>query len=283
MKTYKILYEESEPVLSVFETVMAEMAGDLGLSLQIEPRNFSTVSNPLGDVDGADIMRVTMERSLEWLKSCPVQPVNVSLYGAADTFVRTSKGLSPQLFFEKSLHQTIIREAHHVDIRESAYVIGNGPLLRVVAGVALGLGFRRVYVVGEDEEDLLEQKELLQRIFIGAEVLTLPTHSLTLQTVGASLLVNTFSLKDRPELSADLAYFNFMRRGGLVLDLYGFGGEQPVLDEALRAGLRVIPAHLVSAGRDLALLESLKIDTSSFGKKYCEAWLELMQKRVSGN
>lgn len=283
MRTSKILYEESEEVLSLFGAVMTDLAGELGLRLEIEPRNFAAVPDLNGFSESADVLRISLQRSLDWLKKCPVQPVTVSLYGAADAFLRTDRGWSPELFIEKSLHQTIIREAHHVDIRESAYIIGNGPLLRVVAGVALGLGFRRVYLVGEDESDLLAQRDLLKRVFIGAEVLTLPAHSLTLQTVGASLLVNTFPLKDRPELSADLAYFNFMRKGGLVLDLYGFGGEQPVLDEALRAGLRVIPAHLVSAGRDLALLRSLKIETASFEKKYVEAWLERAQDFKAGS
>lgn len=277
MKTYKILYEKSEEVLARFETVMKDLAPSLGVTLEIEPRDLASVSDLNDFAEEADVLRVPLQRSLEWLKRCPVQPVKVSLYGAADTFLRADRGWNPALVIEKSLHQTIIREAHHVDIRESAYVIGNGPLLRVIAGVALGLGFRRVYLVGEDEADLLEQKELLGRVFIGADVLTLPAHSLTLQTVGASLMVNTLPLQERPDLAADLAYFNFMRRGGLVLDLYGFGKEQPVLEEALRAGLRVIPAHLVSAGRDLALLQNLKIETASFETKYFEAWLEQAQ------
>lgn len=260
MKTFKIQFEEADSHLHEAASRLSSFLQDLGeAQVNFEARNFEPIGK-LSEIESSiDVVMPALAMSPQWLPACPVLPVKVRLLGAADWYRWNGRSWEPELLIEKALHQAIIHEAHHLDIQHSAYVIGEGILLRVAASVAFGLGYRRVYLVSEIESDMEEQKAILERVYIGAEVIALPIHELTLQTVGSSLLLNTFDLKAKPDLATDLAYFNFMKRGGVVLDLYESGEDRVLLTEAHRAGLRVIPAWKVWAARDRLMISALSI------------------------
>lgn len=222
-------------------------------------------------------VRVEPDLSTGWLPSCAVQPMPVSLFGVADLFLRHEERWDPELLLERALHDVIVRQGKNLDLSESAYVIGRGASLRIVGGVCLGLGFRRVCLVGEDESDLLFEKDLLRDFYLSSEVVALPAHSLTLQTVGASLLVNTLDLTERPELSSDLAYFNFMKRGGLVVDMMALRMNNIMLEEALRAGLRIVPPHEISGAAELLLAKKLGLAEFAPSLEFLNSWFEFLR------
>lgn len=225
----------------------------------------------------ARAVRVEPNLSAEWLRTCPVLPMPVSLFRVADVFLRHEDRWEPSLLLERALHDVIVRQGKNLDLHESAYVIGEGADLRVLGGVVLGLGFRRVCLVGEDERDCIEQKELLQQFYLSAEIVPLPAHALTLQTVGASLLVNALDLTSRQELASDLAYFNFMKRGGLVVDMMALRMNNVMLEEALRAGLRIVPPHEISGAAELMFAAQLGLGALAPPLEFLNSWFEFLR------
>ncbi|MBX2989200.1 MAG: hypothetical protein KF802_15025 [Bdellovibrionaceae bacterium] len=284
MKALKILSLGADPLLKEAGAHFREFYGPRGVDIQWDTREVADAAAFSALMAGnpeVDAVRLVPDLCEEYLAKCPVQPLPVSRYRTADAFYRRQGVWEPELLAEESVRRVIMRQAHHLDLRESAYVAGSGVFLRVVGGVALGLGFRRVYLVGENEADLNEQARSLMKLYVGSEVQALPAHQLTVQTVGGSLLVNTLNLASRPELAADLAYFNFMRRGGLVMDLHGGPSEQLVLEEALRADLRIVPPHEFSGQSEYFFAERLGLGSLASERDFLNSWFEWLRRLMS--
>ena len=227
----------------------------------------------------AEFRSVRIEPCLsgEALALCPSLPIDVSTLKTADVFFSRDKGWEPGLCLFTGLHEALIASAKSLDLRMSAYVIGKGSYVRQVAAAVLGLGYRRVVLVAEDEADLHRQKEILTRVYVGAECVVLPSYQLTLQTVGASLVVNATDLTDEKELAGDLAYFNFMSPGGLVVDLEDPSDENPLLEEAGRAGLRILPSHQVQAWIEWTHVKGLCLDSQTTPLEFMNAYFDSLR------
>lgn len=219
-------------------------------------------------------LRLSPELSRDWISQCALLPLKISRLKAADAFVRRGREWEPLLLMEEALRRTVLKLGRGLDVKEAAYLIGEGAKLRAMASVVLGLGFQKVYLVSENTADLEAQKAVLDRLFVGSESLVLPAHSLTLQTVGASLLVNTLDLEKAPELAADVAYFNFMKREGFVVDIGSLLGSKSLLEEAKRASLRVIPSVEVYGTLEAIFVESLGLSSSLAGTDYRGHWIQ---------
>jgi len=199
------------------------------------------IPQAVNDAGPADALLIEPELSPVLLAKTPMMPLPVSLANAADLFIWKKNQWDANLILGEAIHDVIVKEGKALDLTQSAFVTGEGAELRVAASVCLRLGFQNVRLIGEDEDRLAEQARLLSATFGGARISALPAHELTMQTVNATLLVNTLELTDRPEIASDLSYFNFMKRGGIVLDLKTFDKMNPMLEEAERAALKVLP------------------------------------------
>lgn len=227
----------------------------------------------------AEFRSVRMDPSLsgEALDLCPSLPLDVSTLKTADVFLSREKGWEPGLCIFQGLHEALIASAKSLDLRLSAYVIGRGAYVRQAAAAALAIGYRRVYLVAENEEDLVRQKEILTRVYVGSECVVLPSFQLTLQTVGASLVVNATDLREEKELASDLAYFNFMSPSGLVVDLEDPSEGNPLLEEAGRAGLRILPPHQVQAWIEWTHVRGLCLDSLSSPQEFMNAYFDSLK------
>lgn len=191
------------------------------------------------------IVRCHPQQGEEWLKECPTLPLVVQQTQTADFFFRRANDWHPELTFRAALHEALIRHGKQIELRGDVFVIGDGAALRAAASVAMEIGFRSFCFVGRDVTDLQAQAARLKRNYLSVNIRTIPYHEMTLQKISAALLINTVPLDAEPDLAADLAYFNFMLSSGVVVDLSEGESSKKVLEEADRAGLRVVPGHEV--------------------------------------
>ncbi len=185
-------------------------------------------------------VRFDPDWSESWVSRTPVLPLKVSRLLAADTFFRREGRWEPVLIYDEALRRALLKMGRGLDVTHAAYLIGSGSRLRCLASVVLSLGFQKIYFVGEDNQDLEKQKAIIERLFVGSACSILPAHKLTMQTTGASLLINSLNLELAPEVAADVAYFNFVRKNGIVIDLGTHQQPQPLIEEALKANLKAI-------------------------------------------
>lgn len=228
---------------------------------------------------GCDSIRVGFAEGAASLDLCKALPLMVSQLQTADLFLpRKGGGWECQLCALDGLRDSLIAQGRGLDTQHMAYVIGREGRLRVAAAAVLGLGYRKVFLVSEDMEDLGLQREVLLRVYVGSEPQTLNANELTLQTVGASLLVNATDLRLRPDLASDLAYFNFMNPGGLVVDLDDLSENNPMLEEALRAGLRVLAPHDCAARTEWNHVRALGLEDRSTPLEFINGFYDFLRE-----
>lgn len=285
MSTTKLVVVSHESLTRLACGHFRDYLKDKGVDIELE---FVDVGTPedlprVAEESGATALRIDAELASEWLLTNPVQPLAVSRARAADLYTKKMGLWEPDLILESALHDVIVRQGRTLELNDWAYVIGEGAELRVVAGVCLSLGFRKIKLVSDRDDDLAAQKEALGRMYVGCDIVPLPAHSLTLQTVEASLLVNASDLTQKTEIANDLAYFNFMREGGLIIDLKSIQRKNAVLEEAMRAGLRVLPPHEVTGVREVWMAKRLGFDEVFSPSAYLDSWLECLQRHQAEN
>lgn len=179
-------------------------------------------------------------RSTELLVSFPSVPERVQLLEAMDCIVELHGKQWPELLLVAAVKRALRRKVKTLDINQAAYVVGEGSDIRPLVMAATELGFGRICIVSADTEWLENEKKFLERRLVGIKFETVLTGDLTLQPQDTNLLLNSFNLHKHKEYLQDLAYFNFMVSGGVVVDLNAEGPHQILQDEATKAQLTVI-------------------------------------------
>ena len=207
-------------------------------------------------------------------------PTETRLLGCADCLFYEDGAWWPRLNLKEAMRELIIKKAKNLDINESAFIIGEGPLLRLLASLVISFGFSKVFLVGLSIDDLHEQRDRLKKNFVGIDWRPMEASQLTMQTVGAAILINSIPLEPNPSLMNDLAYFNFMKNQGLVVDLNVFPLESGLIEEAHRANLRVLSGFQVRAQQDYGFIQRLGLTKLISFEDFSAQWLDYL-KRIS--
>ena len=234
-------------------------------------------------VKSFNFLRMGYETSQKILENWQAKPTQVSLLGCCDSIVNENGALWPRVIMIESLRETIVSKIKDHDIKEAGYVICDDLKGRVLVAMLLSLGHRRVYLVGEDEDFINSEVEWLRRFHIGIEILALPSHQLTLQTTRATILINTVVFPDGDPILNDLAYFNFMKDGGAVLDLDFANSKNPLLREAKRAALKTIPRSYISAFYDFSLIQKLNLKLDFSFEEFEKSWQKFLTEKVQNS
>lgn len=217
----------------------------------------------------------------EILQQLKVLPTPVRAVQVLDSFLMADGFWYPRLLLHEVLRTVLVSEARDLDIRAPAFVVGENEELRVAVATLAELGISDFYIVG-DGEKLISHEEILNRFQLGIRLKVLSPEDLTIQSVSAGILVNTRDLSTENSLLTDLSYFNFMKAGGYVLDLNCFDLSNTLLEEALKADLKVISPKSVLANFAYLWFEYLNRDVS-ISKNEIEESLALFLKENSSS
>jgi hypothetical protein len=215
--------------------------------------------------------------SQELVDQMPALPAEINLLSCADCLFYEGGEWWPRLNLKEAIRELIVKKARSLDIKESAYIIGQGPMLRLLGSLVVSFGFSKIYLVGLSIEDLNEQRDRLKKNFVGIDWRPLEATQLTMQTVNATLLINSISLSENPGLMSDLAYFNFMKKQGLVVDLDVLPLESVLLEEAKGANLRVLSGFEVRAQQDFGFMQRLGLSSLITFDEFSGRWLEYLK------
>lgn len=207
--------------------------------------------------DGALLLRVPPEESAVVLEHFPQLPTQVRWLQVADSLLLENTQWWPRLFIYESLRSLIVSRFRDLDISLHSYVIGANHLGRAAVAAMVGLGYSRVSLVDEDVGKLQEEVRLLRRYLFGVSIEAVPADTLTVQEKPGSLMLNTVNMQDNGTVLGDLSYFNFMKTGGVVVDISECSSHNQLLEEALRADLKVLPGLAVQAQLDVDMLKKL--------------------------
>ncbi len=229
--------------------------------------------------DGIIVDRANSSNILQLINGVPRRITEIQ---CLDSVFKDKKGnWWSECFYREILHESIVAAADNLDTSASAYITGEGAFMRIGMSVLVQLGYRKINLVLERIENSDALSDVFKRLYFDTEFNFLPNMDLTLQKNDGTILINTASLVDHQELKEDLTYLNFIFGAGLVVDTQSDQVSNPVMDEALHVGLRVLFGHALQARADWKILSRmlgpLKISLQEFEQK----WFEYVQQSVS--
>jgi shikimate dehydrogenase len=204
--------------------------------------------------EGALAIRYSPEESGIILQQFPHLPTAVRWLETSDMLVLEAGEWWPRLFIYDTLCKIVVQRFRDLDIGLHCYIIGANHLGRVAAAAMTTIGFSKLSLVDEDETKLAREVAFLKRYLLGVEIQGVPASTLTIQTKAGSMMLNALSLPDDSAVLKDLSYFNFMKRGGVVVDISECCDRNLLLEEAERADLKVLSGLEVQAQSDVDLL-----------------------------
>lgn len=153
----------------------------------------------------------------ELLQESWLQPAEVSFLKVCDSVFSNAGNWVPRSLFKVALKDLIHQAAPDLSLRHAGYVAGCGAPAKIAAAVMIEQGFRRLGVICSEEgagEDLVKT---LEKLYFGVQFQLIPLDQITLAPSDGSLLVNTLSEAECPQIFEDLSYLNFLTGKSLVI------------------------------------------------------------------
>lgn len=222
--------------------------------------------------EAALVLRLPLEESAQVLEIFPHLPTAVNSLQTTDSLVRENGEWWPRLSLPETLRSQIVNQFGDLDISLNSYVIGASRRGRAAAVALVSLGYSRVSLVDEDETKLAREVALLRRYLFGVQIEAVPAQTLTVRESPGSLMLNTVQLQAESAILGDLSYFNFMKTGGVVVDISECSPFNHLLEEAGRANLKVLSGLRVQSWSDVEMLRRLFPDRYITYEDYLESF-----------
>lgn len=219
-------------------------------------------------------IRVSSEMCKELLPYLPVQPENVRFLQVFDSLSYENGMWVPRLTYFEILRAIFVRKFKNHNIKDACVIICHEHEVLSFVQFCVGLGHQRIIIFNEDGS-LLHEEELKKHI-IGIDLQVVSFSDLTQVSELSSLMLNSLDLPKNTALLNDLAYFNFMSREGVVIDLFSNAPVNPFLFEAEKAGLRTLARKEIVSQFEFSTLLKLGLLTTFEKENFFQEYSEIM-------
>jgi shikimate 5-dehydrogenase len=183
-------------------------------------------------------------------------PASVQTLKVVDAFVKGKDGeWWPRCFLGDAIMESISEDMTKLDFTGAILVIGAGADARAAVSAFVRVGFNRFNITDESDDLADAAVADLRRSFFNVQFNHVPRHMITQLPSIHSVAINTVSLAANDGIMTELSYFNFLKPGGVWLDLPLEPGAGSLDTEARNVGAMVEPASFVYARSDRAWCE----------------------------
>lgn len=156
----------------------------------------------------------------------------------------------PRSLLEEAMLRTVVRSGVQLDIHSKAMVIGTGASAKAAIMPLIKLGFNTISFTDSDSDRGYDfVADMRQRIF-SANFDFIEQRDIALLPGTYSLVVNTTPDMDDNTLVEDLSYFNYLKSGGVALDLSVKRAETKFVSQAMLVMAQVLPGYQIAADVD---------------------------------
>lgn len=219
-------------------------------------------------------IRVASGMCKELLPYLSVQPENVRFLQIFDGLSFENGIWVPRLTYFDILRAIFVRKFKNHNIKDACVIICHEHEIQPFVQFCVGLGHQRI-IIFNDTGVLLQESEIKRHI-IGIELQVVSFADLTQVSELSSLMLNSLDLPKNSALLNDLAYFNFMSRDGVVIDLCSNAPVNPFLFEAEKAELRTLARKEIVSQFEFSTLLKLGLLTSFEKENFFQEYSEIM-------
>ena len=196
----------------------------------------------------------------------------ILLLNCFDFLYFESNLLWPQCLFQNVLAKTMRQFKPEHDISKRAYVSGLHPYAAVAVHTFLKIGHPEVVWVSNNPEALTTIISQFKKKHFTGKIIPIKDSELTVQLENGTVLLNTVNENEMKETVEDLAYLNFVRHPGLIIDLGHHGKESILTSEARISNYLILEFDDLMAEFEFYLLTQIKalpnIKIELFKKKW---------------
>jgi len=215
---------------------------------------------------------------LEAAKAMTVQSAWTALLGVCDGMILQGGRWWPLCASYEAFCQTFTGLGSALDTDSSAFVAGAGSMARAAIAALFKSGFRKFRVTSQASELSAGLIHDMQLKFFGLDMQVVPMNKIVLLAGVSSVFVNTLSADDAPEVEQEIAYLNFLKRPGAVIDSTLFARQSVLMKEALGSGIPGVDGWQLAARIDALWAKwafSKDIDVEAYAKILTERCGEL--------
>ncbi len=179
-------------------------------------------------------------------------PSSVMSLKSADALVYDQKEWWPRFYLVEGLNQMLAKDVSALDLSGSVFIFGATCEARAAIAALSKIGFNKMIISDPDEAACSAFVEEMKRSYFGTQFQSVARQFVTQLPGVCSIAVNTLSAAEAKEAATEIAYFNFLKAGGMWLDLSIFP-----LNSALQAEAVSVGATILSGAHGLALTDQL--------------------------
>ena len=182
-------------------------------------------------------------------------PSQIMIIKSADAVIKDLGRWWPRSLLGEGLRRAIIHSKIDIDYTGLGLLIGSGGGAREAMNGLVQLGLSGVHISGSNQIEVSKFFKDLKRSYFGMRLEIIPTNELTMLPGHYSLIVNTI-LSDNDDILNELYYFNFLKKGGLVVDLKLSPEKSNLIKEAESINAKIITGYEVESYIDDFWVES---------------------------
>jgi hypothetical protein len=245
------------------------MAGGVDLATEIKVATFETLKESVHEIIQSDahLCRIDDVFVPYVSKLLPNTTYGVDSLHSTGLLVREKQAWWPKPLIDDAFTRSVSARIGQVDLNAAALVIGSQGSSKLVVSSLVRMGFFQVNIADHDKSKGDETVKELRKKFFDTKFDYIPTQDLTLLPGVHSIVVNTNPLSENDELYAELHFFNYLKPGGVVVDLTLVPSRTPLIIEAEHWGANYLEGDQIATDRDLLMVEEqlkIKIDPQNY-------------------
>lgn len=165
--------------------------------------------------------------------------------------------LWPQLIHKDAIHSVILERQPYLNIKGAGLIVGMSQESILAAFVLVELGIKQITFVTEDEEASESVITLLKQSMFEVAFEVITSDKVILLPGIYSVIICYEDLRERADLLTSLLYFNYLERGGLVVNAGTILEKVPLMEEALAIGAKVVDISEVQIHEEMMALRKV--------------------------
>jgi hypothetical protein len=185
------------------------------------------------------------------------------------------RGYWPEILLRDAILEYLTLKIKNLDISQKVFIAGTCGLARAAIAALVKLGYSHINIMGEEDESAQYVIKDFKEIYFNVQFDHTKRKDVTILPGTHGLLVNTVSILESLNFPSEIYYFNFLKKGGLVIDLIDVPPETPLVKIAKDIGAQAVLGYEIFGYYDLNWVEKVT------GQKLdLEAYLKLLKTNL---
>ncbi len=223
----------------------------LGVQIGCKNQDHLSAQDLVSHFKKFDFIRLSPGWSTEASHLFPASAPLINRLHYVDLIFRKNKTLWPYLLHKDAIHSVIIDKQPCLNIKGSGLIVGYGPESILAVHVLADLGFKHITVVVEKDIDAQALLSLFRGSLFDVKFEIITRDKIILLPGIFSVVIVYSDLHKEIDLLTALLYFNYLERGGLVINAGFQCPEVPLLEESAAIGAKVVDVNEVQLHHEL--------------------------------